>query len=308
MISALSGLVDNRGDQEWRQWRLRAVIAWLLGVGLNSSIVAIYFREWTNNQQFNVCGKIIFSMALLNDVLQCFTTIHSFMFHMGISWEFNSAILATTCICYTSLIYGNFWQSAWLSVYYCLKLINYSNWFFLQVKKALSSSISQILVVSLVGIVFMNLPLIWLLQIERLQNGTNILFNDTQYLYFSITFGCGLPLLVSFVCIGLSVTSLLRHVWRLHQRSSRFSSSPQIQGHLRAARTMILQLSLNAIHFLAVNRLFSSSFSLGIVLKIILWTFFMCFTSLQAMTSILGNPKLHHRFFYLIVSSSKLDE
>ncbi|XP_068103533.1 taste receptor type 2 member 40-like [Hyperolius riggenbachi] len=239
------------------------VIAWLPGVGLNASIVAVYFREWRNNRNLNVCDKIFLSMALLNVFLQCFNSVNSFFNTFGISSPHAGNTLVVTAICSFSLMYGNFWQSAWLSIYYCLKLVKYSHHFFLQLKKTLSSSVSQILVVLLVGMFFINLPLLCTMRVQLLQNLTNIplpyiIVHNIRHLYVNIMFGCCLPFLVSFVCIVLSVTSLLRHVWRIHQTSSQFSSSPQIKGHLQAARTMILQLSLNSVLCLAVSYLMST--------------------------------------------------
>ncbi|XP_075036980.1 taste receptor type 2 member 40-like [Mixophyes fleayi] len=286
-----------------------AVIMCVSGITLNSSIITVYFREWRKKQHFIVCDKIFLSMALTNVVLQCVMAIN-----VWIQFLWTHLLNVNKSYVYFFfveffLIYGNFWHTAWLSVHYCLKLVNCSHNFFLFLKKRLSSSVLQVLIMTLVGSFFINLPFIWTIKLEFRQNVTdasrNIYFVDINIYYtvFNIVFGCCLPCFVALICIGLSVKSLLGHVWRMKQNMSQFNSSPQLKVHVRAARTMILQVLLNSIMYSAVISIFLSSFKLSNLWEAVLWTFMMSYPSAQAVTLVVGNPKLYSKFFGQNISS-----
>ncbi|XP_068103522.1 taste receptor type 2 member 40-like [Hyperolius riggenbachi] len=286
------------------------VITWLAGVMLNSSIVAVYFRDWKNSRYFSVCDKIFLSTALLNIVQQCSNSGNGLFSYLPLSLKSAKDVYMPIFIITFSLIYGSFWYSAWLSVYYFLKLVKYSQGFFQQLKKTLSSSIVPILIMTLLGIVFIELPFIWTLDVlfcpietTNQSGGFYQTKNNVPFFVFNLVCGCCLPSLATLICIGLSVESLLGQVWRVHQNVPHFTSSPQIQGLLRAARTMTLQLILNTVLCLAITFRFLITSPdlkiLGIIESIII----LFFPSAQAMTLILGNPKLRKKLFCQAVPS-----
>ncbi|XP_068103525.1 taste receptor type 2 member 40-like [Hyperolius riggenbachi] len=282
------------------------VLTWLAGVMLNSSIVAVYFRDLINSRHFSVCDKIFISTAILNIVQQCSNSVSGILCYLAFYLLYIEGIYALIFFCNCTLIYGSFWYSAWLSIFYFLKLVKCSQRFFLLLKKILSSSTVQILIMTMLGMVFINVPFIWAIDVEISQNettnqsgGNYQITMNMPFIAFNLACGCCLPLLATLICIGLSVASLLGQVWRVHQNVSQFSSLPQIQGLLRAARTMTLQLILNTVlgFGLTINSMFlisslDASFS-GVIVTLII----MSFPSAQAMTLILGNPKLCKRLF-----------
>ncbi|XP_075036946.1 taste receptor type 2 member 40-like [Mixophyes fleayi] len=274
-----------------------------------ASAEELYFRDWRKKQHFIVCDKIFLSMALTNVVLQCVMVISAFLYCFWTHLLFVNKTYLYLFVGQFFLIYGNFWHTAWLSVHYCLKLVNSSYYFCLSLKKRLSSSILQLLIMTLVGSFLINLPFIWTIKLECLQNVTdpsrNIYFVDLNihYTVFNMVIGCCLPFVVSVICIGLSVKSLLGHVWRMKQNMSHFSSSPQLKVHVQAVRTMILQVMLNSIIYLAVISIFLSSFKLNNNLEAVLWTIIMSYPSAQTVNLVLGSPKLYSKLFGQDISS-----
>ncbi|XP_075036871.1 taste receptor type 2 member 40-like [Mixophyes fleayi] len=239
------------------------------GKMLNFSIITVYFRDWRKKQRFSVCHQIFLFVAVANVALQCVMFIDGLVYNFWThQLQVNKGYVCTSFVEFF-LIYSNFWHTAWLSVHYCLKLVICSHHLFLYLKNRLFSSIRIILVISLVGSFFINLPFIWTKKIELLQNVTDasskIYAVDTNihYTVFNMVIGCCLPVIVALICIGLSVKSLLGHVWRMRQNTSQFSSSPQLKVHVQAVRTMILQVLLNSIIYLAVISTGLSSFNLN---------------------------------------------
>ncbi|XP_068103526.1 taste receptor type 2 member 40-like [Hyperolius riggenbachi] len=269
------------------------VMTWMTGIILNASIVAVYIGGRANGQQFSVCDKIFLSTALLNIVQQCFISANDILYYYALYVLSAKEMYILLYISNCSLIYGSFWYSAWLSIYYFLTLVKCSHHFFFQLKKTLSSSIVQILITTLLVIVFLNVPCIWAMGIAFPQNetinqsGSNYQITiNLPFTLINLVCGCCIPFLATLFCIGQSVASLLDHVRRVHQNVSQFTSSPQIQGLLRAARTMTLQLVLKGTPSSAKKT-----------------TIIMSFPSAQAMTLVLGNPKLRDGLFCRAVPS-----
>ncbi|KAM5152724.1 taste receptor type 2 member 40-like [Mantella aurantiaca] len=271
------------------------------GVTLNSYIVTVYVWEWRKKKAFNVCDKIVLLLALTGIFYQCLCTIDSLMYYFGASSPHSKIQNIYAFVFYIFMMGESFWNTAWLSIYYCLKLVKSSHHILLQVKRRLSSSITQLLIVSLVALFFMTLPLPWTLHFHY-ENVTedptanrHSIKTDLLYVPLYIAFGSVLPFLLSFICIGLSVMSLLSHVQQIRHNSSQFSSSPQLEGHLRAVRTMILQVSLCLVLCLSVFSMILLAEYLVWLVRIFIFIAITSYPSAQAVISIQGNPKLRSR-------------
>ncbi|XP_073490713.1 taste receptor type 2 member 9-like [Aquarana catesbeiana] len=271
------------------------------GLTLNSYIVAVYVREWRKKKGFNVADRIALLSALTGIVYQCSCTVDNLIFFFGSSSSHDKRQNLLAFAFYIFITYESVWNTAWLSIYYCLKLVKCSHRIFLQLQRRLSSYITQILIVSFVGSIFITLPLPWTLDFHY-HNTTNdpssnrhSIEIDVRYVPLSMFFGSLLPFLLSFICIGLSVRSLLSHVHQIRHNSSQFSSSPQLEGHLRAVRTMILQVCLCLALYLAVFSMIMFSPYLGMIVRIFIFIIVTSYPSALALISIQGNPKIRYR-------------
>ncbi|XP_040211588.1 taste receptor type 2 member 40-like [Rana temporaria] len=273
------------------------------GVTLNSYIVAVYVREWRRKKGFNVPDRIVLLLALTGIVYQITFTIEVLKFYFESHSSPGKSLQIYIVVFNIFLMNGNLWNTAWLSLYYCLKLVKCSHRIFLPLQRRLSSSITQILIVSLVGLFFISLPLPWTLHLHykiiKDPSGMNhthpVIDMDVRYVPLYMVLGSLLPFLLIFLCIGLSVRSLLSHVHQIRHHSSQFSSSPQLEGHLRAVRTMILQVCLCLALYLTLYDDLLFPIEIGTVAKVVSFTIITCYPSFQAAISIQGNPKLRNR-------------
>ncbi|KAM4023622.1 taste receptor type 2 member 9-like [Anomaloglossus baeobatrachus] len=196
----------------------------------------------------------------------------------------------------------HFWQTALLSIYYSAKLVNFSHCFFTWLKSKILTSPSHLVLALDITLLILALPLIWTIEINNLENRTHhpsgkeeVVSMKTPYSVFSMMVGCCLPFTVMFACIGLSVRSLVSHVWRIKHNSSDFSSS-QIRTHVRAASTMVLCAGVNLSLFFNAVFLFQTKVYLGTTLHFIFWFIFMAHPTIQMIILIAGNSKLKSRF------------
>uniref|UniRef100_A0A803KKU0 Taste receptor type 2 n=1 Tax=Xenopus tropicalis TaxID=8364 RepID=A0A803KKU0_XENTR len=274
------------------------IVTWLCGSILNSSIVAVYLREWKNGMSLGECDRTILTMGCNNLFLQCFLTMNEVITIFELYGLFLKEFTLVGCILYFFLCYVSMWLTAWLSICYYVKLVNFSHRLLIRFKRTIPSASAPFLFGSVVGSCLINVPFIWTMDTEFLQNTTvsaeNFLFKmDLRFMSFNVVIGSCVPVLVTSVCMGFSVMSLLRHVQRMKNNTSQ-SWNPQLQSHVRACRTMSLLMIMNLIFFLAVITVAMglTKFNDIIARRIIYWLVVMASPSAEAIILILGNTKL----------------
>ncbi|XP_063789012.1 taste receptor type 2 member 40-like [Pseudophryne corroboree] len=191
------------------------------------------------------------------------------------------------------------WNTAWLSICYCVKLVTVTHRIFLWVKMWFPSSITKLLIGSAIWSVLVNLPFFWTAEMMFLQktnitdgSGSFVIELNVLYSVTNMMLSYVLPFTLTFFCIGLSVTSLLHHVWRIRQNVSQDSSSPQLQALVRAAVTMTLHVLLDLIFLIILIYVFAVTFYLNPVTEMLFWVYFFSYPSVISFILIFGNPKL----------------
>ncbi|XP_056392753.1 taste receptor type 2 member 40-like [Hyla sarda] len=223
------------------------IILLVPGTALNSFIISIYFTHWRKKQQFTACEQIFLSTALTNLLLQWFSLVIELVYFVFIKLKNFGTIYLYISIFLFCMSYFFFWNTAWLSAQYCLKLGNHSSGFLTWLKVKFSSSMTQVIVASLLWVLVTSLPMYWAVSFvkDNVTVSSGVVMNPNS-LALNVVLGCVLPFIQTLICIGLSIIYLLRHVRRIRQNEAQYSSSPQVSGHLRAVRTMTVHLLLNA--------------------------------------------------------------
>ncbi|XP_073416716.1 taste receptor type 2 member 1-like [Dendrobates tinctorius] len=270
------------------------VITFTLGTALNSMIISVYYGDWRRRgQSFSFCDQILLTIALTNLTMQMFPALILTILFFFIDLPDIQLYLLHICIFSNFVTNLHFWNTAWLSSYYCFKLVSCSHQPFTWLKSHFSSSIVQIVGISLVVIFLINLPINWMAENTMVHNETRYYLDvRSPYVAFSLLLGCGVPFLVTVTCIGLSVTFLLRHVWRIKRNRSEITSRPQVKGHVRAVRVKVLQTLLNVTLHIAYSGFFVLSWRLGSIADGIFHFLVLINPTADALILITGNPKL----------------
>ncbi|XP_075421234.1 taste receptor type 2 member 7-like [Ascaphus truei] len=265
--------------------------------------MAVSYRNWRKETSLNQCDLILLSMGLSNLALLCILNAELFLYLVPSHIQFYSEIHSALNFLGMFLLYLNFWLTAWLCVYYCIKISNFMHRLFLRVKLWVSSVLQKLLLMSAVGSFIISVPTLWLCQqIDHQENSTYSLtancsaVSETPAFYSSIiiieaVLGCCLPFLLSLISIGLTLTSLWGHVWRMKQKTPDFSI-PRLQVHSRAARTMILLVVLSMSFIITEIYFLFFLYDIENILKEIFGFFFLCYPTAQAFLLIQGNTKL----------------
>ncbi|MEE6513675.1 hypothetical protein FKM82_021456, partial [Ascaphus truei] len=280
-----------------------SIIPCISGTIFNSCIMAVSYRNWRKDISLNQCDLILLIMGLSNLALLCILNAEIFLYLIPSHLRFYREIYSALLFLELSLIFLNFWLTAWLCVYYCIKIANFMHRLFLRVKLWVSSVLQKLLLMSAVGSFIISVPSLWICrQIDPQENSTYSLtancsavsetpaFNISNTVIAAVL-GCCLPILLSFISIGLTLTSLWGHVWRMKQKTSDFSI-PRLQVHSRAARTMILLVVLSMSFCITELCLLFLPNRPEDIFKNLCWYSLLWYPTAQAIILIQGNSKL----------------
>ncbi|XP_018429668.1 PREDICTED: taste receptor type 2 member 8-like [Nanorana parkeri] len=234
---------------------ISVLISLVLGFGLaipsNTLIVIVNLESIRKKGKLSPSDVIFMAKGIVNILLQ------GFMAFQGVTYVTSSVLLysregyAFVILSIYFLTYFSFWLTLWLSVYYCTTITNLSYRFFIWLKRIVSNFLSQVLFLTALAIFPVSFLNIWVFndesQIQSTKNSTEasiirVLYNGNYPYFVPVTFlGCILPFCLSLLCLLLTFSFLVRHVWRVKNNDSG-SSRPNLQAHVTALRTIFFLL------------------------------------------------------------------
>lgn len=272
------------------------VITGVSGTFLNAIIVVLNFRFWRDITTSGSYNKILLFIGLINLIFQGILILDCIFETFALYLPCRNLFLVVFTL-ELAHIGVNVWNTTWLSIFCCVRLVNSSNSFFLKIRAKFFSFLPHLIVFSVLVSAAINLLFFWTTKIQP-QNATDHpnmsghgIMMGTYYIIFSSLFGFGLPFFMTGVSIGLSVITLLRHIWTMRSSDSHLTSA-QLQGHYRAVRTMVIRVILDILFFCvtAIGMAFPSL--LNSPVYSVLWIIVMTYPTSQAFILIFGNPKL----------------
>ncbi|OCT61868.1 hypothetical protein XELAEV_18047898mg [Xenopus laevis] len=246
------------------------IVTWPCGTILNLSIIAVYVSDWKKGVKLGESDQLSLLMGCNNLLFQCFITILEAFYLYGhcLSIEEKLCFVVSAALIFSISL--SFWLTAGLSICYCLRLVNISLKFFIQLKSRLSHTVTPFLLGSL-AISFI------------------ITLSSANWISYSKVGNC-LPSLITSICILLSLISLLRHIWRMKQNTQ--FGSPQLKNLIKACRTMFLLMALNFLFFLIISGSAITQNSMETIWNMIFLLGELSNPSCQAIVLIFGNSKL----------------
>ncbi|OCT61876.1 hypothetical protein XELAEV_18047906mg [Xenopus laevis] len=268
------------------------------GITLNSSIVAVQLRHWMKGVNLGECDQITLIMGFTNVLLQCYFVLDGTIDTLELYEHLDKEFIFVSYTFFFFFISLWVWLTAWLAICYCLRLVNISHRVFIILKKTVPCWITQLLLGTVVILAMINIPIFWTMNTKAKQNTSFTspvdFFNyepNIKYLSFAAALGCCLPTLITFLCMGLSLMSLLRHVQRVKQNISQ-SWSGKMKTHAKACVTIFLLMALNVFFFLTVFIFILLQLYIGNNWDTLFWSIIMASPSGQAVILLLGNSKL----------------
>ncbi|KAG9468399.1 hypothetical protein GDO78_022820 [Eleutherodactylus coqui] len=266
------------------------------GTFINSIIVVLNFRFWRDVTTSNSYNRLLFVIGLTNTILQVLFIFVTILETFSLYLLDENLLLYMITFCFT-LIDVNIWNTTWLSLLCYVRLVNSSHCFYLKIKAKFFSSLPLLIVDSVLFAAAINLPLIWTTKLHRATNITDssasgyFITLDAYYIIFSSLFAFSVPFSMTCISIGLSVSTLLRHIRRMELSDSHLTTA-QLQGHYRAVKTMVIRVLLDFLFFFIVVLGVSEPLILNSTVYYVLWTAVLMYPTSQAFILVFGNPKL----------------
>ncbi|OCT61869.1 hypothetical protein XELAEV_18047899mg [Xenopus laevis] len=269
------------------------IVTWPCGTILNASIIAVYLSDWKKGVKLGECDWISLSMGCNNLFLQSVITFGLAFLPFGLYLPFapKVSIAFGTVLCFSVTL--SFWLTAGLSICYCLRLVNLSHTIFIQLKRRLSCTLTLFLLWSVAISFIVTIPMNWTSGTPTDHNTTTMyhpISNSVIFMILNAVFGVFLPSMTTFICILLSLTSLLRHIWRMKQNTQ--FGSPQLKNLISACRTMFLLMALNVLFFLVILSSTLPHYKGQSIWEAVINACIMLNPSGQAIVLIFGNSKL----------------
>ncbi|XP_061465796.1 taste receptor type 2 member 40-like [Rhineura floridana] len=285
----------------------------LLVIITNGLIVGVNLADWMKGRSLMPSGKILVSLGLSN---LCFSTAITLDYFISHIWkQVYRTFYMVQKITLTLDIAMSFWFTAWLSVFYCMKIVNFKQSFLLKVKLKFSSLVHWFLLGSVLASFGATILVLWAFTKITQGNPTKYLNNQTivppsdfnltnnykkqkilvhmtlYYRLLIIILGCSVPLVVVIVSSVSVLNFLFRHAQNLEQNASIFHN-PCLEVHLNAAKS-VLSLVLSYISLFVCEILMRTEIFPN-------WTYqyFLCLTFqlstlvAQGFILITSNPKL----------------
>nr|DBA18885.1 TPA: hypothetical protein GDO54_014779 [Pyxicephalus adspersus] len=288
------------------QFSLRSLIYAVLGLVLaippNTCIVIVNLKSIRKKEKLSPSNLIFLVKAIVNIFHQCLLSLQGMLFFWSSSVFHDNNVYSFIMVSVHFLIYYSFWLTVWLSAHYCTSITNLRIGFFIMVKRIVSNFLSHVLFLTALGLFPVSVLIIWAFSgdsnfhshINSTEATADFAFYYVIYSFLvPVTFlGCILPFCLILLCLLLTFSFLVRHVWRVKNNDSG-STLPNLRAHVTALRTIILFLLVFTSFFMSQVILFTRNTSeyAGSVDGVI-WTFRLFSPSLEGFIIFQANNKL----------------
>ncbi|KAM5152756.1 putative taste receptor type 2 member 33 [Mantella aurantiaca] len=278
-----------------------AVLGFGLAIPSNTCIVVVYLESLRKKEKLSPSDVIFLAKGIVNILLQCLLCLQGMLFVFSLEVSYNKKLYPLVNISVYFFICCSFWLTAWLSTHYCTSITNLSCRIFIWIKGIVSNFLSHILFLTVFGIFIMVVPGIWSVKEDNIilsyENGTvkdSIIRIHSTFPYFVTTniLGCILPFWLSLLCLVLTFSFLVRHVWRVKNNDSG-SNRPNLQAYITALRTIFFFLLIFTFFCMSQVLLFPRiSQTLTQVLPTLSWCLRLVSPSMEASVMIQASNKL----------------
>ncbi|NXU93163.1 TA2R7 protein, partial [Xiphorhynchus elegans] len=270
------------------------------GMWINAFIVSVICMAWIQKKTLNSSEKILllvgftrFGFLCISCLYYLFSTLYPNYLHVHPLFPLISSLQ-------TMLIEAHLWVSTCLCVFYCIKIANFSNSFFIYLKVKIDTIVPWLLVGSLLFSLVAGI-LDYDATDEALRKNLNLTSQGiiskasigTDEHFSSLYFISGFGFVTSFLAVTFSALLLLFSLWR-HKRNMQANSMKDLSmdAHIKAMKSILSFLVMYSINFGVLMSTLISSFWEPNHMMFLIYLFLYAFPAFHSLILICTNPKL----------------
>ncbi|NWT10186.1 TA2R9 protein, partial [Vireo altiloquus] len=270
------------------------------GMWINAFLVCVLCIAWVKKKALNSNEKILLLLGCCRFWHLCFSWVYSFL---SIIYP-NYFYVQPTCKLLLSIQNffdcSNFWISACLCVFYCIKIANFRNRFFVYLKV----KIDRIVPLLLLGSVLLALAISSSLYdiIDKAQSNNH---NSTEQRsfskvsdrmddgYFNTYFIYGFGFVTSFTAVIFSAVFLLFSLWKHKLKMQKNSmKSLSMEAHIKAIKSILSFFIIYSINFVFLTLTLIPSTQEEYPMIFLVYIFLYTFPGVHSLILIFSNPEL----------------
>ncbi|XP_044523122.1 taste receptor type 2 member 7-like [Gracilinanus agilis] len=233
----------------------------IMGILGNGFIGLVNFIDWFKKRKIYVIDLILTSLAISRISLLCIIMLDGFVLVFFPDEYAKSKLTRIIDGFWTITNHLSVWFATCLSIFYCLKIANFSHPLFLWLKWRINRLILIILLASIFTSVFIGLLITEKFnedfrgQINRKNKRNNtlkLIMSKSEYFGFHMLLNLGtlVPFTISLISFFLLILSMWKHTRKI-KLSAMDARDPSTEIHLRAMKAMISFLILFVVYCLA---------------------------------------------------------
>ncbi|XP_054147743.1 taste receptor type 2 member 7-like [Melozone crissalis] len=272
----------------------------LAGMWINAFIVCVLCIAWVKKKSLNSNEKILLLLGCSRISLLYFSWVYQFISIIYPNILHVQTILQLLASFAAVFNYSNLWVSACLCAFYCIKIANFRNSFFIYLKGKVDRMVPWLLLGSetvalAMGIVVYDFH-------ETLKRNNITATSQGNFWEVTITkdihilFSCflsGLVFALPFLVVICSAVFLLFSLWR-HKRTMQTSSMKDLSmdAHIRAMKSVLSFLVMYSINFVCLVLTIIYAMKKENIITLLIYIYQFAFPGIHSLILIFSNPKL----------------
>ncbi|NXR32188.1 TA2R7 protein, partial [Zosterops hypoxanthus] len=269
------------------------------GMWINAFIISVLCIGWVKKKTLNSNEKIVLLLGCSRFCSLSFSWAYSFLSIIYPNYLYVHPILQLAIFFQAFFSHCNLWVSACLCVFYCIKIANFRNRFFIYLKVRIDRMVlwlflGSVILALTVGIIAYDVAD----KPHCNDNSTgqrnfgraNIKMDQYFFPSFFIT---GFGYAASFMAVIFAAVFLLFSLWR-HKCKMQTNSMKDLsmEAHIRAMKSILSFLVMYSINFVCLVLKMVYVTKKGSYMTILIIVFEYTFPGLHSLTLIFSNPKL----------------
>ncbi|NXH61156.1 TA2R9 protein, partial [Rhabdornis inornatus] len=270
------------------------------GMWINAFMVGVLCIGWVKKKTLNSNEKILLLLGCSRISFLCFSWVYSFLFIIYPSYLHVHTILQLLVCFQTFFTYSNLWISACLCVFYCIKIANFRNRFFIYLKVKIDRMVPWLLLGS--GFLALAIAIVTY-ELSETVKSNNLNFTCLRNFqeasirmdkpFFSYFFLIGFGYASSFMAVIFSAVFLLFSLWsHKHKMQTNSMKDLSMEAHIRAMKSVLSFLVLYSINFVCLVLSIIYIMTNNNIVTLFIYIYLYAFPGVHSLILIFSNPKL----------------